>query len=169
MLMQRVRFFSPTPLFSRLPLPIARVSIHVSEILAANAPLYGRATAILRLRPLPYGALSQIYPDWPRDARVAAYAVCGGVPAYLSLLRQGNTFEDGLTGYALTAGSIIFAILTSAQVGRALPPKPDASVKHIGEQLMTQYVLPLEVIALLLTVAMIGAVIIAMKEIESKK
>ena len=70
----------------------------------------------------------------------------------------------GLAVTVLTAGTLIFAILTSAQIGRAVPPKPDASVKHIGEKLMTQYVLPLEVIALLLTVAMIGAVIIAMPD-----
>ena len=38
------------------------------------------------------------------------------------------------------------------------------SVKLIGERLMTGYVLPLEVIALLLTAAMIGAVIVAMKK-----
>ncbi len=75
-----------------------------------------------------------------------------------------SSWMVGVGVAAATAGSIIFAILTSAHVGQVLPPKPDASVKHIGEQLMTQYVLPLEVIALLLTVAMIGAVIIAMKE-----
>lgn len=39
-----------------------------------------------------------------------------------------------------------------------------ATVKKIGAQLMTQYVLPLEVIGLLLTAALIGAVIIAMQE-----
>jgi len=37
-------------------------------------------------------------------------------------------------------------------------------VKRIGEKLMTDYVLPLEVVALLLTAALIGAVIIAMQE-----
>jgi NADH-quinone oxidoreductase subunit J len=41
---------------------------------------------------------------------------------------------------------------------------PVATVKNIGDLLMTQYVLPLEVIGLLLTAALIGAVIIAMKE-----
>jgi len=41
-------------------------------------------------------------------------------------------------------------------------PKP--TVKSIGAKLMTDYVLPLEVIGLLLTAAMIGAVIIAMQE-----
>jgi hypothetical protein len=37
-------------------------------------------------------------------------------------------------------------------------------VKQIGEQLMTQYVLPLETIGLLLTAALLGAVVIALQE-----
>ena len=41
-------------------------------------------------------------------------------------------------------------------------PKP--TVMAIGGKLMTDYVLPLEVVGLLLTAAMIGAVIIAMQE-----
>jgi NADH-quinone oxidoreductase subunit J len=40
-------------------------------------------------------------------------------------------------------------------------------VKNIGDALMTKFVLPLEVIGLLLTAALIGAVIIAMRD-ESK-
>ena len=38
------------------------------------------------------------------------------------------------------------------------------AVKRIGEKLMNEYVLPLEVVGLLLTAALIGAVIIAMHE-----
>lgn len=45
-------------------------------------------------------------------------------------------------------------------------PKP--SVKDLGAKLMTDYILPLEVIGLLLTAAMIGAVIIAMQERKSR-
>jgi hypothetical protein len=45
-----------------------------------------------------------------------------------------------------------------------MPPAPEATVKNIGDLLMTRYVLPLEVIGLLLTAALIGAVIIAMRE-----
>jgi NADH:ubiquinone oxidoreductase subunit 6 (subunit J) len=41
---------------------------------------------------------------------------------------------------------------------------PEATVQQIGQALMTRFVLPLEVIGLLLTAALIGAVIIAMKE-----
>ena len=59
-------------------------------------------------------------------------------------------------------------ILSSRAVICDIPPLPEISVRHIGEQLMTKFILPLEVIGLLLTAALIGAVIIAMHEKESK-
>jgi NADH:ubiquinone oxidoreductase subunit 6 (subunit J) len=39
-----------------------------------------------------------------------------------------------------------------------------APVKQIGEQLMNQFVMPLETIGLLLTAALLGAVVIALRE-----
>ena len=48
-------------------------------------------------------------------------------------------------------------------------PEPAAPVRNIGEKLMTDYVLPLEVVGLLLTAAMIGAVIIALPEKRGAK
>jgi NADH-quinone oxidoreductase subunit J len=55
-------------------------------------------------------------------------------------------------------------VLLSQAVTRKVPPPPDISVRLIGEQLMTRFILPLEVIGLLLTAALIGAVIIAIHE-----
>jgi NADH-quinone oxidoreductase subunit J len=37
-------------------------------------------------------------------------------------------------------------------------------VKRIGEELMTHYVLPLEMVGVLLTAALLGAVVIALRE-----
>lgn len=55
----------------------------MEKLLAADAPLYGRATARLQLGPLPYAALEDFFPHYPAEERVALYAVLGGVPAYL--------------------------------------------------------------------------------------
>jgi NADH-quinone oxidoreductase subunit J len=52
-------------------------------------------------------------------------------------------------------------------VPKDLPAAPVATVKNIGDALMTKYVLPLEILGEVLTVAMIGAVIIALKENKS--
>jgi NADH-quinone oxidoreductase subunit J len=46
---------------------------------------------------------------------------------------------------------------------------PSVTVLEIGNALMSRYVLPLEIVALLLTAALIGAVIIAMHEKERAK
>lgn len=46
---------------------------------------------------------------------------------------------------------------------------PELTVRQIGDTLMTRYVIPLEVIGLLLTAAMIGAVVIAMSDKEDRK
>jgi NADH-quinone oxidoreductase subunit J len=68
-------------------------------------------------------------------------------------------------GIALVVFGLLTAmILSSEVVKRDVPARAEASVRQIGDQLMTKYVLPLEVIGLLLTAALIGAVIIAMRD-----
>jgi NADH-quinone oxidoreductase subunit J len=46
---------------------------------------------------------------------------------------------------------------------------PTVTVKDIGTALMGRYVLPLEIVAILLTSALIGAVIVAMEDKEGAK
>ncbi len=51
-------------------------------VLSYQAPLYGRATSRLHLRPLPFKATKEMFPTYKADERVALYAIFGGVPAY---------------------------------------------------------------------------------------
>ena len=46
---------------------------------------------------------------------------------------------------------------------------PTVTVQQIGMALVGRYVLPLEIVAVLLTAAMIGAVIVAMHEKEERQ
>jgi NADH-quinone oxidoreductase subunit J len=61
-------------------------------------------------------------------------------------------------------GLLAGLIANSRSLAQEIPPAPTITVRQIGDELMSRYVLPLEVIALLLTAALIGAVIIAMRE-----
>ncbi|HXG48212.1 MAG TPA: NADH-quinone oxidoreductase subunit J [Methylomirabilota bacterium] len=72
---------------------------------------------------------------------------------------------------ALAVFGVIAGAVRSSSITSRPPPAspPRAAVKQIGDRLMTDYVLPLEVIGLLLTAAMIGAVIIALREKEAAK
>ena len=74
----------------------------------------------------------------------------------------------------LTIAAAVFALLTWA-VTKSLPAAvasaatPAVTVQSIGVALMSSYVLPLEIVALVLTVALIGAVIVAMPETRAPK
>ena len=61
-------------------------------------------------------------------------------------------------------GVLIWTIHSSVVTRQGQTPQPEVTVKQIGDALMSRYALPLEVIGLLLTVALIGAVTIAMRE-----
>ena len=84
--------------------------------------------------------------------------------------------RNSIVGLFTAAG--IFAVLGWAVLGSAkfLPGQggapaaaPVVTVDQIGQALMGRYVLPLEIVALLLTAALIGAVIVAMHEKEKAR
>ena len=130
-----------------------------------------------------FAGLALLYLDL--DAQFAGFAqilVYIGAVAILVvfaiLLTKGSeTPKDGVysrnwpVGLVIAAG--VFAVLGWAvlQSARVLPhetgPAPTVTVLQIGNALMGRYVLPLEIVALLLTAALIGAVIVAMHEKES--
>jgi NADH:ubiquinone oxidoreductase subunit 6 (subunit J) len=59
---------------------------------------------------------------------------------------------------------LAWAVLHSSAIHSGSAPAPQATIRQLGTALMEGYVLPLEVIGLMLTAALIGAVIVAMKE-----
>jgi NADH-quinone oxidoreductase subunit J len=83
------------------------------------------------------------------------------------LPKDGVFSKTWLVGLAIAAG--VFAVLAWAllRAGPWLPNEiaaPHVSVNEIGQALMGRYVLPLEIVAALLTAALLGAVIVAMHE-----
>jgi AAA+ ATPase superfamily predicted ATPase len=61
------------------------------DLMGYQAPLYGRFTAQLPVEPLPFAALRSFLPRYTAAERVAAYAVVGGIPAYLERFRDTET------------------------------------------------------------------------------
>lgn len=146
------------------------------------------ASAAMSLRNLVHCALSlvvtfaglaalylQLHAQFVGFAQVLVYigAVAILIVFAILLTRSGETPNQAVLAPGWIAGiavsAIVFAalgwaVLNSTAIARQTPAAPEITVKHIGDALMTQYVLPLEVIGLLLTAAMIGAVIIAMKD-----
>ncbi len=81
--------------------------------------------------------------------------------------KEGVFSRSWFTG--MTIAAAVFAVLGWAvlQSIHVLPHQaeaPSVTVNQIGAALLGRYVLPLEIVALLLTAALVGAVIVAMHE-----
>jgi NADH-quinone oxidoreductase subunit J len=61
-------------------------------------------------------------------------------------------------------GALTWAILKTQSVAIVAPHNRAVTVKRIGEALMTSYVWPLQCVGLLLTAALIGALVLVMEE-----
>jgi NADH-quinone oxidoreductase subunit J len=61
-------------------------------------------------------------------------------------------------------GGLLWAILKTPPVAIAAAQIPPLTVKQIGEVLLTSYVWPLQCVGLLLTAALIGALVLVMEE-----
>jgi NADH-quinone oxidoreductase subunit J len=93
------------------------------------------------------------------------------------LTRSGEPASDSVfsrswglgVGVAVAVFAVLASMIRSSRLSSAQTPvAPDVAVRDIGEKMMSQFVLPLEVIGLLLTAALIGAVLIAMRQKEAK-
>ena len=81
------------------PLTLILSGSHIGmmvDLLSYQAPLYGRITAQMPVDPLPYAALADFFPRYPAAERVAAYAVLGGVPAYLERFDDGQSLSANI-------------------------------------------------------------------------
>lgn len=70
----------------------------------------------------------------------------------------------GIATAAVVFGFIVWGLSGSKLLSGRQPLAIELTARQIGDQLMTKYVLPLEVIGILLTAALVGAVVIAMHE-----
>ena len=84
--------------------------VHTMETLQARqSPLFGRLTGQWHLQPLPFATLQEFLPDWSVEERVAAFAVVGGVPAYLEWLDPDRSLSGNIRDVILAPGSMFVA------------------------------------------------------------
>ena len=100
--------------FSHIPqLKLILTGSHIGmlarEVFSYQAPLYGRATVQMHLRPLSYSALHDLFPARDGAERVAIYAVTGGVPAYMELFTRTDQFVTAMRETCLVEGSIMLS------------------------------------------------------------
>jgi len=104
---------------------------------------------------------------------VAILAVFAIMMTHSPAPTQPAAFSASWFAGAIVAAAVFvvlaWAIRSSTASTPPLPPEPAISVQNIGDALMHRFVLPLEIMGLLLTAALIGAVVIAIDRREETK
>ena len=71
------------------------ISMMESQTLDYSSPLYGRRTAQIRLKQIPFRYYREFFPGKTRRELIEMYAVTGGVPKYMELFAEcGDIFQS---------------------------------------------------------------------------
>lgn len=84
------------------------ISFMEREILGQKSPLYGRRTGQLLLQSLPIQTLKDFFPTYSPDRRISAYAILGGVPAYLIQFSGKHSLAQNIEKEILTTTAFLY-------------------------------------------------------------
>ena len=86
----------------------SQVSFMEQEVLAEHSPLFGRRTAQRRLEPLPPSESLRFFEGWELEQRLLAYAILGGMPAYLQRFDLAQDLRSNLMREVLRPEGYLF-------------------------------------------------------------
>ena len=78
------------------------------ELMTYRAPLYGRRTGQILLRPMEFPALRLFFPFWNPVQQVTAYAILGGVPSYWEQFEPSHSIENNIRDRILRTSSFLY-------------------------------------------------------------
>ena len=84
------------------------ISMMESQTLAYGSPLYGRRTAQIRLKQIPFGYYHEFFPDKDRNELIEMYAVTGGVPKYIELFSESKDIYSAIQKCVLNRSGYLY-------------------------------------------------------------
>ena len=84
------------------------ISMMQSQTLAYDSPLYGRRTAQIRLKQIPFAYYHEFFPGKSRKELIEMYAVTGGVPKYIELFSQSKDIYSAIETCVLNRSGYLY-------------------------------------------------------------
>jgi uncharacterized protein len=85
----------------------SEVGFFEREVAGYSATTYGRRSGQLRLRPFRPEDVSLFLPKWSAEDRIAAYAVFGNMPYYLSHVRADESLQENILNLILMSDGLL--------------------------------------------------------------
>ncbi len=85
------------------------VSMMMSQTLNYDAPLYGRRTAQIRLRPINFLHYHEFFPEeLSEEELIKRYSLTGGVPKYVEMFRDSNDLRETILSSILDPSGYLY-------------------------------------------------------------
>lgn len=84
------------------------ISMMESQTLAYGSPLYGRRTAQIRLKQIPFRYYHAFFPGKSRKELIEMYAVTGGVPKYIELFSESKDIYSAIQACVLNRSGYLY-------------------------------------------------------------
>lgn len=85
------------------------VSMMMSQTLNYDAPLYGRRTAQIRLRPISFEYYNEFFDsNYSEEELVKRYSLTGGVPKYIEMFQNSSDLQNAIKNSLLNVSSFLF-------------------------------------------------------------
>ena len=84
------------------------ISMMHSEVLNYSAPLYGRSTTIINLKPLLANYIYDFVPNISQEEFMNIYASFGTIPKYLEMYHKDESFEENILELILNKNSFLY-------------------------------------------------------------
>lgn len=84
------------------------ISMMVSQTLAYNSPLYGRRTAQICLKQIPFKYYREFFPDKSEQECIEMYSVTGGVPKYIESFAAEKNIYEAIDKHVLKKSSYLY-------------------------------------------------------------
>ena len=84
------------------------ISMMESQTLAYGSPLYGRRTAQIRLKQIPFGYYHEFFLNKSRKELIEMYAVTGGVPKYIELFSESKGIYSAIQKCILNRSGYLY-------------------------------------------------------------
>lgn len=84
------------------------ISMMESQTLSYSSPLYGRRTAQIRLKQIPFAYYHEFFPEKSRRELIEFYAVTGGVPKYIELFSGSRDLDQAIQANVLNRSGYLY-------------------------------------------------------------
>ena len=85
------------------------ISMMHSEILNYSAPLYGRSTSIIHLKPMLSRHIHDFVPGLTTEQFMQIFAAFGTIPKYLEMYRKERSFEENVRNLILNKNAFLYS------------------------------------------------------------